>query len=627
MLPPGGHDLTVELAPRFKPHHEPGIIIGAGATIDRPVVLALAGMATSVTVNASPGDARDSGLATRFGSDYLASMPSRRASMFDPMKSTPGVSPTSASSGTVNTVSVFGSAVNENMFMIDGTNFTCPCQGVSRAEPSVDVIKEVQVQATGASVEYGNIQGAVFNVVTKQGGARYEFDASYYAQPSFMTAQPVVIPATNGTGFERVRYHDFTTNAGGPIMQDRLWFFAGYQYLRDYDSQPGADPAFPRKYEQNKVFGKLTWRLTPSLQMMQSFHEEIWVNPTVPTRAVPFIATQRVHAKVPSMTFANITHVLSNSTVWEARVGRFLVFQDIDPSSGNFETPGHRDSVTGISSVNASQIGGVTFDRITAKALLNRYQQQWLGADHHFRLGTQIERGEHRATNAFPGGVQYVDRNSAPFQSISRDEWTLGGRFNTVAVFASDSIALSERMTAEAGLRFDHSQAVSQDLAGVDAHGKETDGFTEGLGTLYTWNVFSPRLGVTAKLDASGRTVLRANYGRFNQGVLTGELDPIHPGVSSVTTMEYEAATEGYTKFISTVDPNKNLDLNRNTRTPHTDEYLVRRRSSDHAATGGVCCLHSQDGQGFHRLDGHGRSCTPRTRTGSPTAPTCRCTG
>jgi hypothetical protein len=34
-------------------------------------------------------------------------------------------------SGTVNTVSAFGSGVNENLFLIDGTNFTCPCQGVS----------------------------------------------------------------------------------------------------------------------------------------------------------------------------------------------------------------------------------------------------------------------------------------------------------------------------------------------------------------------------------------------------------------------------------------------------------------------------------------------------------------
>ena len=79
-------------------------------------------------------------------------------------------------------------------------------------------------------------------------------------------------------------------------MRDRLWFFGAYQYLRDYDSQPGADPAFPRTYEQNKVFGKLTWRLTPSLQLMQSFHQENWVNPTPPTLAAPFETTLRRHA-------------------------------------------------------------------------------------------------------------------------------------------------------------------------------------------------------------------------------------------------------------------------------------------------------------------------------------------
>ena len=38
------------------------------------------------------------------------------------------------------------------------------------------------------------------------------------------------------------RYRDFATTLGGPVVRDRVWFFAGYQYLRDYDSQPGTDP-------------------------------------------------------------------------------------------------------------------------------------------------------------------------------------------------------------------------------------------------------------------------------------------------------------------------------------------------------------------------------------------------
>lgn len=426
----------------------------------------------------------------------------------------------------------------------------------------------------GASVEYGNIQGGVFNVVTKQGGARLAGETSYYAQPSSLTAQPVVVTATRTSGYERVRYRDFTAGLGGPVKRDRLWFFGAYQYLRDYDSQPGADPAFPRTYEQNKIFGKLTWRLTPSMQMMQSFHQENWVNPTTPTLAIPFVATLRMHASVPSMTFANITHVLSDRTVWEARVGRFTLHQDDDPSSGDRTTPSHRDQITGISSGNASQIGGFMLDRVTAKAVLHRYQSGSLGADHHFKVGTQIERGEHHLLKIFPGGVQFVDSNGAPFQAIFRAPSFTGGLFITAAAFASDSFTLKNRVTADAGIRFDHSRAISQDLHGVDAEGRETDAVTKGLGTIYRWNAISPRLGVTVKLDDRGRTMLRANYGRFNQGVLTGELDPISPGGTTTTTMAYEETTRGYTRFVSIIDP-KILAVDRHTRTPRTDEFSL----------------------------------------------------
>ena len=248
VLAPGAYVLVVELAPGFAAYREEDIGIGAGASIERPVVLQLASVAQSVTVTAgSSVESRSSGIETRFGPDHLATIPSRRFSMFDAIRSAPGMSPTSPSSGTVNTVSSFGSGVNENAFLIDGTTFTCPCSGVARAEPSVDAIQEIHVQSIGASVEFGNIQGAVINVVTKQGGARFQSDSSYYGQPSVLTAQPIVLPVTNGTqpssGYERAQYRDFSTGLGGPVRRDRLWFYGAYQYLRDYDSQPGTDPA------------------------------------------------------------------------------------------------------------------------------------------------------------------------------------------------------------------------------------------------------------------------------------------------------------------------------------------------------------------------------------------------
>ncbi len=284
VLPPGLYALDIEFN-GFVPHHADHIRIGANTTVDLTVVLTVAGMAQSVEVrpDGSRIDARDPGFSTLFGQEDLKTIPTRRASMFDFIRAAPGVSPTSPSSATATTVSMFGSGTNENMFLIDGTNFTCPCNGIARSEPGVDFIQEIHVQSMGASAEYGNVQGGVINVVMRQGSDRFLYDASYYGQNAGLTSQSVRLairdPTGRTSGYERAKYHDFTTNLGGPAIRGRLWFFGGYQYLRDYDSQPGTDPQYPRTYEQDKFFAKLTWRLAPGWQLVQSIHNEAWVNP------------------------------------------------------------------------------------------------------------------------------------------------------------------------------------------------------------------------------------------------------------------------------------------------------------------------------------------------------------
>jgi len=578
-LPPGTYILEVERG-GFTPYREQDVNIGASATLERTVVLNVQGRAESIVVEGSGSriEARSSGFETRFGTDYLRAIPSRRFSMFDAIRAAPGVSPTSPSSPTVNTVSAFGSGGNENLFLIDGTNFTCPCAGVSRAEPSVDVIQEVQVQSVGVSAEFGNIQGTVFNVVTKQGGNQFQYDASYYGQTSVLTSQPVLRPVagrTQSSGYERERYRDLTTDLGGPVVHDRLWFFGGYQYLRDYDSQPGTDPAFPRAYEQNKIFAKLTWRLAPGLQLMQSVHDEFWANPDRPTLVTPFDATTRPHASVPAMTFADLTHTLSTRTVWNARVGRFVYSRFDDPSSGDPTIPSRFDRVTGVTSDAPAQFGGVTLIRTTAKATLSHYRPALFGADHEWKIGTQLEQGEHSQPVAIPSGTRFIDNAGQPFQAVSSPPSNSGGLFVTAAAFATDAVTVGDRLTINAGVRFDHSRADSQDLHAVDGRGQDTGDVVHGAGTLYTWNVVSPRIGVTARLTGDGRTLLRASYGRFNQGVLTGEISPVHPANTPVTTTAFDPATATYSRLVSIVDPKINLLVDPATRTPRTDEYSI----------------------------------------------------
>ena len=54
---------------------------------------------------------------------------------------------------------------------------------------------------------------------------------------------------------------------------------------------------------------------------------------------------------------------------------------------------------------------------------------------------------------------------------------------------------MGDRLTMNAGLRFDQSRAISQDLHAVDLQGRETADIVGGLGALYTWNVWSPWSG------------------------------------------------------------------------------------------------------------------------------------
>jgi hypothetical protein len=124
-------------------------------------------------------------------------------------------------------------------------------------------------------------------------------------------------------------------------------------------------------------------------------------------------------------------------------------------------------------------------------------------------------------------------------------------------------------------VRFDHNRAYTQDLPAIDVTGRETGDIVRGLGTMYTWNLISPRFGVTAKLSADGRTILRASYGRFHQGILTAEVAPTHPGITPITTTAFEPETGGYTRLVSVVDSTLNVQVDPHMRAPLTDEYSI----------------------------------------------------
>ena len=571
-VPPGSYALEIVLE-GFHPYRDADIRIGAGATIERTPVLTLAALVDAIVVHGSGSrlDARDAGFGTRFGAEDLDAIPVRRSSYQDWVKVAPGISPTSASGSSV-LVSAFGSGVDQNQYLLDGTSITATGNGVSRAEPGVDFIQELQIQSVGASVEYGNVQGAVVNVISKSGGNRFQYDAAYYWQTAALTSQPVrrTYDAARqlDSGYTRAGYRDFTTSLGGPIVRDRLWFFSGYQHLRDSDSQPGTDPGLPREYEQDKVFAKVTWRLAPGWQLTQSFHDEFWSNPETPSASKPRAATQRLDASVPAINFGHLIHTASPNTVWDVRVGRFRFTQDTSPTSGDPDVPHRVDQPENVWSGGPQQIGQVQQVRTTVKATVTHYRAAWFGGDHEWRMGAQLDRGEHRAVAVLPTGESSVYRNGVLRQRTLQAPANSGGRFVTAAVFVSDAVRLGSRVTVNPGLRFDHSRAISQDVPEFDAFVRETGRTIAGRGTVDSWNSVSPRVGLVVKLDTDGRTMLRANAGRFGQGLLTGEISGIHPGRTRVMTVQEPSGTT------LVRDPSQ-VQLDPELRLPYTNQYSI----------------------------------------------------
>ena len=142
------------------------------------------------------------------------------------------------------------------------------------------------------------------------------------------------------------------------------------------------------------------------------------------------------------------------------------------------------------------------------------------------KIGGQFDRGEHRSLGGPPTGVRYEDNAPLPTRAIVSAPQNAGGRFNVASAFITDEFQAGSRLAVAAGVRFDYAARSVPILRGSMLRNTIPATTIAGDGFLYSWKVVSPRITVAFKLTTDGRTIARASYGRFSQGVLTGEIEP-----------------------------------------------------------------------------------------------------
>ena len=240
-LPTGPYRLEVALQ-GFRTYVQTGIVLQVAATPTLDVRLELGELAETVTVEAAVPlvDVRSSGISEVVEQERIVELPLQgrqvtdlivlagaavsREMGNDSARATPG----SASIGVAGGLSF---AVG---YFLDGAIHNDSYNNLNLPLPFPDALQEFRVATSGLSAQNGFHSGASVNAVTKSGtnnlhGNVFEFLRDH----RFNATNPFAAVGADGKrSSDGLRRNQFGGTLGGPIVQNKLFFFAAYQGTR-----------------------------------------------------------------------------------------------------------------------------------------------------------------------------------------------------------------------------------------------------------------------------------------------------------------------------------------------------------------------------------------------------------
>ncbi len=516
-LPPGTYDISARLT-GFKSAQQAGVRIRLGASLAVDLTMPLESVKAEVLVT---GEAPiisvvANTVSTNFGKDFIEKQAIQR-NYYSILTSAPGVNADSTSTSGSAILAYGGTTESQNAYTLDGVNVADTGSGQHWVLPSIQWMEEIQITGLGANAEYGGYTGGIVNGVTKSGGNEFHGALEAYYEPESWVA------SNDPTGVqETFKFENYAASLGGPIVKDRVWFFASAEYWHQVSTPVGAVDTSDR--EIPRFLGKVTFQANEKNRFYLMGEYDAVTNER---RGIDALTLPSGTSKQdgPGVTFAaNWESLLSASNFLNVKVTGYDGNDDYLPYSGT-SVPGHIDYYgdTGITWYNAPRQDLSHRHNVTADASWSLFADGLFGKgdSHSFKLGGLYEEASTTDSWRRNGGFTYYDDSTlcdsteAYFKdptcgrterSRGYGEYEVHGQHKGFTFYAQDSVRL-DRVTVNAGLRYTGYRA----------------GWRPGYGNsdVYSVDFVDPRIGFVWDVAGNGRWAVKAHWGRYHSSMYT----------------------------------------------------------------------------------------------------------
>ena len=607
-LPPGTYTVTFTLT-GFSVVKREGVALSAGFTAPVNAELKVGSLEETVTVTgASPTvDVRNVRTQAVVQRETLDALPSaQNVTSFAAM--TLGVSlsgngagagvDVGGSGGPMGFASVHNSRSNDMKTMQDGMN-TNNSMGTNGGIMhfgqvyNMEAVSEVVLSHTGmnAETETGGLQ---INYIPKDGGNKLSMSGrATFANESFQSNNLTDALRARGTTTASTvkEVSDYGGSLGGPIKQDKLWFFTAHRWWRADTYAPGSfwnavhgqkapngrplyvADASRRGFNsepsrENSV--RLTWQASGRNKIGYygnlGHHVQVrGVSATLAPEAEQIASTPKNH-----LSQATFTRTQSNRVLIE---GGFTYLRN--PFEFSFpEGVSTKDvSILELSpnlTYNARSSGAIPYNVGTPS---DTDQVNWRGSlsyvtgSHSLKFGGQSSHGwivNNGSNNPIPGfgPVQVTTNGGVPLSiTLFAHPQYIRSDFRNTGLYGQDQWTMG-RATVNLGLRADLFDGWSPDQDAppnpyvVGFHVNRVEGTPR-------WRDIAPRLGFAYDLAGNGKTAIKVSTGKYMAGMGTGLPLAVNPGnaISKTVTRTWNDVNNNFFPDGDPKNPSANGEL------------------------------------------------------------------